>query len=233
MEVERASLTELRSKQNIAMESAQRYFDEQQDRLLGRCRRLTDFLNTTKTPQLREKFQRDIRETEKELERLQQNWENSSLRRNYSAQQAEYSAGHIERRIITTPTAGSRISLPDTLSGKTKLKLNGLAAVFDSLSEDLGFFREKIEYGAFSDCLQDDVRMLHNHDPNYIYGRTTNGTLRLYENKQGLVFWCDLLEDDELSLSLARRVERRDVTQCSFCFTVLRDRWEFGDGLET
>ncbi|MGX8895013.1 HK97 family phage prohead protease, partial [Enterobacter cloacae] len=52
----------------------------------------------------------------------------------------------------------------------------GLGSVFDSRSELIFGFREIINPGAFDDVLNDDVRGLFNHDPNYILGRTTAGT---------------------------------------------------------
>lgn len=58
-----------------------------------------------------------------------------------------------------------------------------------------GSFREVIKPGAFDDVLGDDVRALFNHDPNFILGRSSAGTLSLsvddrglrYENRPGLM----------------------------------------------
>ncbi|EON0894862.1 TPA: HK97 family phage prohead protease, partial [Escherichia coli] len=56
----------------------------------------------------------------------------------------------------------------------------GYGSVFNSRSEPLWGFREIIKPGAFDDVLNDDVRGLFNHDPNFILGRSSAGTLSLW-----------------------------------------------------
>lgn len=95
-------------------------------------------------------------------------------------------------------------------------KLVGHAAVFNRLSEDRGGFCYVIAPGAFANSVaQDDVRALFNHDTNLILGRTSNGTLRLAEDEEGLRIEIDL-PDTQCGRDLAALVERRDVTQMSF-----------------
>jgi hypothetical protein len=70
--------------------------------------------------------------------------------------------------------------------GKT---VHGYAAVYGTLSEDLGGGRrERIAPGAFADVVGGDVRALLNHDPNEVLGRTKSGTLRLFDEPKGLRF---------------------------------------------
>jgi phage head maturation protease len=56
-------------------------------------------------------------------------------------------------------------------------RILGYGSVFNSRSEPLWGFREIIKPGAFDDVLNDDVRGLFNHDPNFILGRSAAGTL--------------------------------------------------------
>jgi len=99
----------------------------------------------------------------------------------------------------------------------------GYAAKFNSKSEDMGFY-EIIEPGAFDDVMNDDVRALFNHDPNYILARTKSGTLTLSVDETGLRYAFDVPEttfgnDFLVSLRLG------NVSQSSFAFEVAEDEW--------
>jgi len=107
-----------------------------------------------------------------------------------------------------------------------KNTLTGYAAVFNSMSEDLGGFREKIDPGAFKNALKtSDCRALFNHDSNFVLGRQSAKTLRLKEDKNGLMMECDL-PDTQFAKDLMVSVNRGDITQQSFGFTVKTDQWE-------
>lgn len=109
------------------------------------------------------------------------------------------------------------------------LKLEGYAAVFDQLSDDLGGFREKIDRGAFAETIRkDDIRALFNHDPNFVLGRTTAGTLRLEEDDYGLKIDVDM-PDTEWSRGLRELIKRGDVSQMSFGFINKKDEWNESD----
>ena len=107
----------------------------------------------------------------------------------------------------------------------------GHASVYNTMSEDLGGFREIIAPGAFDDVLENDVRALINHDGNLILARTTSGTLKLSTDEKGLKYEFDMPETS-YGKDLAISMKRGDVTQSSFAFTVQNDNWETKDGID-
>ena len=106
-------------------------------------------------------------------------------------------------------------------------KIVGHAAVFNRLSEELGFFREKIQPGAFADTLKDDVRALFNHDSNIVLGRTPK-TLRMREDDVGLQVEIDP-PDTTSARDLLTSIKRGDVSQMSFGFQTMVDEWDLTD----
>jgi HK97 family phage prohead protease len=102
--------------------------------------------------------------------------------------------------------------------------IRGYAAKYNVLSELMWDFRETILPGAFDGRLEDDVRALFNHDPNLILGRSIAGTLRLTLDDVGLFYEVDL-PDTDTAEALACAIDRGDVTQSSFAFTVEEAAW--------
>lgn len=113
--------------------------------------------------------------------------------------------------------------------------IEGHAAVFNHWSEELGGifpFKEKVVQGAFSDSIQtDDIRALFNHDPNYVLGRNKAGTLELKETQKGLLVRITS-PDTQWERDLTVSIERGDISQMSFVFLVLEDRWGHEDGMD-
>jgi uncharacterized protein len=135
-------------------------------------------------------------------------------------------AGRMERR--TFPLTAVQV---ETRSG-SPAKLRGHSAVFDTLSEDLGFFREKIRPGAFAKSIgHDDIRALFNHDANLVLGRTKSGTLALSEDARGLYMEVRP-PDTQVARDLVTSIKRGDVDQQSFQFEVVDDDWRTEGGME-
>jgi hypothetical protein len=108
-------------------------------------------------------------------------------------------------------------------------QLVGYAALVNEETIVQGFapYRERIAPGAFLTAIvENDVRALFNHDPNFVLARTRGGTLRLVEDARGLRYEADLNADDPQAMSIWAKVKRGDVSQSSFGFTVKRQEWE-------
>lgn len=105
-------------------------------------------------------------------------------------------------------------------------KLGGYAAVFDQ-SADLGWFGlERLAVGAFDEALTtSDARALFNHDPHYVLGRQSAGTLRLSADTHGLAYEVDL-PDTSYARDLRELVERGDITGASFGFVPGLSSWD-------
>lgn len=112
------------------------------------------------------------------------------------------------------------------------LEFTGYAAVYDSLSEDLGGFRETIAPGAFTRAVNAaangsaDIRMFLNHNSDIVLGSTKARTLRLSEDSRGLLAEATL-PDSVWGHPVAEAVRRGDIRSMSFGFTVPRggDSW--------
>lgn len=95
--------------------------------------------------------------------------------------------------------------------------LEGYAALYNEPT-DIGNFREMIAPGAFAEVLDDDVRLLLNHDGAPL-ARTRNNTLRLKDDEKGLYYRAELV-DTQAGRDLYAMVQRGDITQSSFGFTI-------------
>lgn len=124
----------------------------------------------------------------------------------------------VERRIT------SKMSLRD--EGGVR-HIIGHAAVFETLSEEMWGFREKIRRGAFLDSVvADDIRCLINHVPSHVLGRTRSGTLKVWEDETGLAYDC-IPAETSYARNLMASLDRGDVDQSSFGFEALIDEWDF------
>ena len=113
-------------------------------------------------------------------------------------------------------------------------KLRGHAVVFDSMSEDLGGFREIIAPDAVDRTLKEglDVRALVDHDSSKVIGRTRAGTLSLYKERRGLRVEIDP-PNTTAGRDILESVARGDITGMSFGFRVMPegDTWrDDGEG---
>ena len=130
-------------------------------------------------------------------------------------------SGSREQRILVrgveTRTTGS--------DGPTEIA--GYAALFETPATIAGQFVEVIERGAFDDTLADDVRVLFNHDPSLLLGRTASGTASISVDHDGLRYRVTP-PDTGPGRDVLALVARGDVDGSSFGFRVISDHWSPG-----
>lgn len=130
-------------------------------------------------------------------------------------------------------TQGVEMRVKDNDDGS--VTLTGHPAVFDKWSKDMWGFREKVAKGAFARTLKDDetdVRAYWNHDANFILGRQSNGTLRLWEDEIGLACEIDAPNTQTIRDLVIEPIRRGDVDEMSFAFSAVEDAWKHGEGKE-
>jgi HK97 family phage prohead protease len=133
--------------------------------------------------------------------------------------------------IIQRPDLETRQSITGEIrairADAKQVRLAGYAAVYDTKSQPIcGMFCEIVRRGAFERALkgQDDVRALLDHDSSVVLGRTASRTLRLSDDEKGLKFELDV-PDTQAGRDLVTSVERGDISQMSFGFRKIKDKW--------
>lgn len=110
------------------------------------------------------------------------------------------------------------------------MTITGYASVYGD-EYDLGYFTERVAPGAFEGRLDDDVRLLINHEGMPL-ARTTNGTLELTTDGRGLHYRAQLADTQE-GRDLYKLIQRGDISQSSFAFTIDDDEWSADRKLRT
>lgn len=135
-----------------------------------------------------------------------------------------------ERRYFSSEVRAAKSELNSENSTTT---IEGYAAKFNSATE-IGFyykFKENILPGAFDDVLNDDVRCLFNHNPDYILARSNagKGTLTLSVDEIGLKY-SFITPDRSYAKDLQDAIQAGDVSQSSFAFEIQEETWTEIDG---
>ena len=117
------------------------------------------------------------------------------------------------------------------MANTTGNTVTGRAVVFNSLSKTLktdrgDAFRETIANGAFTRSLKSnsDVRALKEHNPMFLLGRTSSGTLKIEERSDGL--YVDLeLPNTTYANDLKESIKRGDISGFSFGFKPVKTKY--------
>lgn len=105
--------------------------------------------------------------------------------------------------------------------------IEGYFSVFNSNYELWPGATESVAPGAFAEGVSGDVRALVDHETRLVLGRTAAGTLELKEDSRGLWGRVKVNPDDTDAMNLYARVQRGDVSQCSFGFDILDEDTEY------
>ena len=108
--------------------------------------------------------------------------------------------------------------------------VEGIAAVVNTRT-NMGWYDEEVMVGAFDEVMQDDVRCLLNHDPNFVLARSNKGegTLALSINDRGDLAYKYKTPNRTYAKDLEDAIRTGDVSQSSFGFSIKEDIWEKGD----
>jgi len=90
---------------------------------------------------------------------------------------------------------------------------------------DMGWYREKILPGAFDAVMEDDVRVLKNHDSNYILGRTKSGTAEIFLTSEGHLGYKYATPNRSYAKDLEDEIRTGDIDQSSFAFIIRKQTW--------
>nr|DAH88884.1 MAG TPA: prohead serine protease [Caudoviricetes sp.] len=110
-----------------------------------------------------------------------------------------------------------------------ELYLEGYFAVFNAVYELWPGATESIAPGAFDDSVSDDVRALYNHNIDIVLGRTSAGTMEIRQDSHGLWGRVKINRDDSDAMNAYARIQRGDITGCSFGFDIAAQETDYRD----
>ena len=128
-----------------------------------------------------------------------------------------YLAGEPQEQQRKAAADGVQFRHAEMRAAGDDMVVEGYAAVFNSTT-NIGPFMERIAPGAFDDVMDDDVRLLVNHEGMPL-ARTSNGTMTLKQDEKGLYYRAHL-SDTQAGRDVYPMIKRGDLSQSSFAFTI-------------
>ncbi|MBQ0154523.1 MAG: phage major capsid protein [Bacteroidales bacterium] len=140
---------------------------------------------------------------------------------------------NIEVRFVqSAPELEPAVTENQAEPGQESRTVRGYAAVFSSISQDMGF-REVLEPGAIdADTIARSVVLARfNHDDNKILAKCDRGqgSLSLSVDARGLYYTFEA-PNTAAGDECLEMIRRGDVSQSSFAFTIADDDWTYADG---
>ncbi len=132
-----------------------------------------------------------------------------------------------ERRYFTT-----KVNMQKRAAGEeSSTVIEGMAALYNNITRIGNWFDEEILPGAFDEVMNDDVRCLFNHNPNFVLARSVNGkgTLNLELTKEGLKYSYNTPKRT-YAQDLEDAIDSGDVSGSSFSFRIKEQIWTEREG---
>ena len=114
-----------------------------------------------------------------------------------------------------------------TRNDSDELILEGRFVAYGDVYEVWEGATESIAPGAFTNSIHQDVRALYNHNDDIVLGRTSAGTCALEDRADGLWGRIKINMKDSDAMNAYARVDRGDVTGCSFGFNIKSEETEY------
>jgi len=121
----------------------------------------------------------------------------------------------LERRLISEAPG---LEVKEDQNGRTVIR--GYAALYNSDSQDLGGFVERIAPGAFDAVMAKNPDVFGRYNHERLLARTSSGTMRLFLDERGLRYEIDPKKADA---DVVESIARSDVRGSSFAFRTKGD----------
>lgn len=117
----------------------------------------------------------------------------------------------------------------ETREENDEKRIEGYFVVFNSNYDIAPGMSESVDPHALDNAISGDIRALINHDTTLVIGRTTARTLELRIDAHGV--WGSVLinPNDQDALNIYARVQRGDVSNCSFGFDILDEEYTISE----
>lgn len=108
--------------------------------------------------------------------------------------------------------------------------IEGYFVVFNQETELWDGVFEKIHPNALDESLaNNDIRCLFNHQSGAVLGRVSADTLKCTVDEHGLYAKVKINANDSMAMDVYARVQRKDISGCSFGFTPISEDYTIDD----
>ncbi len=134
----------------------------------------------------------------------------------------------LKDKIANLPTFEKRYhkSTVTRMEGDENKGMQGSACKME-VEYDMGWYKEIVHRGAFDNALSNsDARCLVNHKSDNLIGRQSANTLTVKVEGDELRYYVEELPNTTIGNNLKVNLERGEIKESSFQFTINKQRWE-------